>query len=379
MDGEKGALQLVSVEENQLSSSRYFPIERKQALQGPVLERIRISLSSAGYPPNKATLPLNALPLDEKPTSAGYMSDPSLERPARSPFEMTTGETEMNIVTLSDHTAKQAGQASARRDAEFKEACLRYNALLVVRVQEAARLSTLRRAAWGDHRYFLWLLRWIPCIAHELTKRPKHPVPTEAGRDEIIWNIGRKGEQKVLSHLSQQLDESWTLICGYRNAKGEVDQLLVGPAGIVAIEIKYLNGHVSCDGDRWWRDKYDSYHNMVEKAIPIADKRGRGPSRQVNDVVDLLECRLRKHSKGLPRILRAVVLSHDKSELRVIRNPTVDIISTLDCWDLGGLRKTPVFSADRVQSIVDTICREHQSFESSVRRTTPAAGFKERI
>ena len=74
-----------------------------------------------------------------------------------------------------------------------------------------------------------------------------------------------------MSHLARLFDDRWTLVGGYRNAKGELDQLLVGPNGLMAIEIKFINGRVSCDGDRWWRDKYDRYGNLVERALPIVD------------------------------------------------------------------------------------------------------------
>jgi hypothetical protein len=102
-----------------------------------------------------------------------------------------------------------------------------------------------RRQAWEQQRYLLWLLRWGPCIGHQLTPRPRHPVRSEADRDEIVWRKGSEGEQKVVARLSRLLDDRWTLIGGYRNAKGEVDQLLVGPGGIVAIEVKFVNGRVS--------------------------------------------------------------------------------------------------------------------------------------
>lgn len=260
------------------------------------------------------------------------------------------------------------------RDAEFKEACSRYDALLAARSQESARLSALRHAAWNEKRYFVWLLRWLPSISHRLVKSQSHPVRRNAGRDEIMWNIGGEGEQKVRSWLSERLDQSWTLICGYRNAKGEADQLLVGPVGIVAIEIKNVNGRVSCDRDRWWRDKTDKYGNVVEHSIPIADKGGRGPSRQVNDVADLLECQLRKHGLRLPRIIRVVILAHDKSRLGIIRNSAVDIVNTLNHWDLGRLHSVTALSSDQVQRVVDSICREHQLFDNGMRKPNSPAG-----
>ncbi len=59
-----------------------------------------------------------------------------------------------------------------------------------------------------------------------------------------------------------------------------------GPEGIAAIEIKHLNGVIHCRRDRWRRDKYDNYGNMVERGVAIQDRGGRSPSRQVNEVAD---------------------------------------------------------------------------------------------
>ena len=156
----------------------------------------------------------------------------------------------MHILTLSDHAADQARKAGEQREANHQQACSRYNSLMTARVQETAQLAAVRRAAWEQRRYLTWLLRWLPCFIYAFSPKPLHPRPQEAGRDEIIWNKGSEGEQKVARHLSRLLDDRWTLIAGYRNAKGELDQLLVGPGGLLAIEVKFVNGRVSCQGDR---------------------------------------------------------------------------------------------------------------------------------
>jgi hypothetical protein len=83
-----------------------------------------------------------------------------------------------------------------------------------------------------------------------------------AGREEIVWASGNQGERRVSEFLSSQLSGDWVLISGYKNSKGEIDQILLGPRGIFAIEIKFLNGVIHCDGDLWQRDKYDKYGNL---------------------------------------------------------------------------------------------------------------------
>ena len=52
---------------------------------------------------------------------------------------------------------------------------------------------------------------------------------------------GIEGEQLVASGLGRVLDDEWTLIRGYRNRRGEIDHLLLGPRGLIAIEGKHRN------------------------------------------------------------------------------------------------------------------------------------------
>ena len=60
----------------------------------------------------------------------------------------------------------------------------------------------------------------------------------------------------MATELGRALDDDWTLLRGYRNRRGEIDQLLLGPRGLFAIEVKNLNATVTVDGDRWRADKY---------------------------------------------------------------------------------------------------------------------------
>lgn len=171
---------------------------------------------------------------------------------------------------------------------------------------------------------------------------------------------GRKGEQKVAAHLGQLSDE-WALVSGYRNAKGEIDQVLIGPRGVFAIEIKFINGVVYCNGDRWWSDKYDRYGNMVETGRPIADKRGRGPSKQLNDAADLLQGFLAKRC-DVSRVHRVVVLSHESSGLGNLKNITVDAVATIDSFDLERLfaRSSIRLDTHAVDRILKAIQKDHE-------------------
>src|SRR3984893_5515191 len=112
---------------------------------------------------------------------------------------------------------------------------------------------------------------------------PKNASPSTAHTDtaEKI-GAGIAGEQLVATELGRALDDEWTLLRGYRNRRGEIDHLLLGPRGLFAIEVKNLNATVHVDGDRWRADKYDNYGNLVEQRA-ITDARGRSPRGQLNE------------------------------------------------------------------------------------------------
>lgn len=154
-----------------------------------------------------------------------------------------------------------------------------------------------------------------------------------------------KAKSACGDHLSRLLGDEWTLIMGYKNPKGEVDQILVGPSGVFALEIKFINGTVHCDGDRWWRDKCDRYGNLVETNVPIADKRGRGPSRQLNEAEDSLQQFLSRRI-GEGRVRRAVVLSHDASRIGTVLDVRVDLVTTLATWDVRSFVGAPTVLDD---------------------------------
>jgi hypothetical protein len=133
---------------------------------------------------------------------------------------------------------------------------------------------------------------------------------------------GIMGENSVVHYLHNQLGSEWTAIKGFQSRKGEADLIAVGPHGIAVIEIKSLNGAFSCNGDAWWRDKYDNYGNVVQHNVPIADKGGRSPSKQVNDVADEVVNVLGRSGVQVP-VARLVILAHAKSHYGNFSNVTV--------------------------------------------------------
>jgi hypothetical protein len=145
---------------------------------------------------------------------------------------------------------------------------------------------------------------------------------------------GIAGEQLVATELGRALDDDWTLLRGYRNRRGEIDQLLLGPRGLFAIEVKNLNATVHVDGDRWRADKYDNYGNLVEQR-PIADRMGRSPSVQLNEPADDLERFLAE--RGQPAGWSSS-LTGGPGSARGGTRPERPAPRPVTCWPLSGAR-----------------------------------------
>lgn len=265
----------------------------------------------------------------------------------------------MKQIVLSDHANDQAQLAKKQREDEFRAAMERHDELLAERQSRIDEAKARSSEAWKEKRTLpaigFRLLAWW----RSMTGRPRRPAIRQPSQEETVWQAGNQGENLVADHLAKRLGEDWTLVSGYKNSKGEIDQVLIGPSGLTTIEIKYVNGSVSVEGDSWFRDKYDNYGNLVESRIPIADRRGRSPSRQLNEATEKLVSHASKRLPGL-RATPIVVLAHPKSEIESVVSATA-IPVTLDTWDLEqtlGTRSNPL-QAQQQAELIEILWRDH--------------------
>jgi hypothetical protein len=268
----------------------------------------------------------------------------------------------VRVVELSNHPGDMLSDAARRRRGAERRVLSVYEDELVryrARVQ-AARVS--RDRARAGHRWWAWL-RLSVAAWRDQRRIPRPPVPAaghapygSSDHEERI-RAGIAGENLVAAELGRRLDDSWTLFRGYRNRRGEIDDLLLGPRGLFAIEVKNLNATVHMDGDRWRADKYDRYGNLVEQRV-IADRLGRSPSVQLNEPADELARFLA--GRGHPvTVQRAVILAHARSRLGTVRNPAV-LAGTSAGYALD-LVEASASRLDRGQcaAIADLIQRDH--------------------
>ncbi len=234
----------------------------------------------------------------------------------------------MHTVELSNHPGDMLGHAERQRLAAEKHALSVYEDALI---RYRARVQTAwvkRDRARAQHRWWAWLRL---AVAGWKEKRgvPRPPIPAAGHTDtEEKLLAGIAGEQRVAVELGRALDDEWTLLRGYRNRRGEIDHLLLGPRGLFAIEVKNLNATGHVDGDRWRADKYDNYGNLVEQRT-IADRTGRSPSAQLNEPADDLERFLRERGQPVA-IQRVVILAHRRSRIGTARNLTVRVVTSPD-------------------------------------------------
>jgi hypothetical protein len=285
----------------------------------------------------------------------------------------------MQVLELSDHPGAMLRETRKRRAADAEHERLRFEGALAQHHERVSCAVQERDRARAERHWRAWL-RGIFAVRRERRQAPAAPRPVMLSSDqEGILTAGVEGELLVAASLGRALGDEWTLVRGYRNSRGEIDHLLVGPRGLFAIEGKHRNAMVHCAGDRWWFTKYDKYGNVVGRG-DMTDRRGRSPSVQLNEPASQLENFLR--ARGHPvAIQRVVLLTHPRSQLGNCTSPTVHITTSTDqvIKLLNGSQMA--ITADERTQLERLIARDHRYHEKrrSYRGGTPAtAGLRER-
>lgn len=223
----------------------------------------------------------------------------------------------MLTVELSDHPGQLLTAETQRRGAAATQARSAHE-------KKMRALKKQRETARRQRKWWTYLLAALAISRHKRRRpRPVAVLPSDA---EEILRAGIAGEQLIARELSGALNDDWTLLRGYRNARGEIDHLLLGPRGLFAIEVKSLNATVHVNADTWLADKYDRYGNHVDQ-YPIADRGGRSPSEQLNQSADALASFLYNRGQAVP-VRRVVALAHERSRLGRHTHLTVHVAVT---------------------------------------------------
>jgi hypothetical protein len=277
----------------------------------------------------------------------------------------------MHIVELSNHPGDMLHDAALRRQAAGKRARSRHDDALIRHEAGVQTIRVKRDRARQHHQWWAWL-RLAFAVWAEKRRAPRPPNPgTEPTDTEERIRAGIAGEQLVAAELGRALSDDWILLHGYRNRRGEIDHLLLGPRGLFALEVKNVNATVHVDGDDWRADKYDNYGNLVEQR-PITDRKGRSPSEQLNESAAELERFLHQRGHGV-QAQRVVVLTHRRSRLAPGSRPTVNVATTAtQVLNLVSESRQELDPRQRTE-LQRLIQRDHDFHEKTRRRPGPGA------
>jgi hypothetical protein len=271
----------------------------------------------------------------------------------------------MRIVELSNHPRALLREAAEQRRAQQAVLEARHQSALEAHRAEIARLDGERAPARAERRWWTWWkLRSALRRAKRDMPRPPSPAPGPSDREHALA-AGMEGESLVERYLAPVLDDRWTLLRGYRNRRGEIDHILLGPTRAIAIEVKHRNATVHCDGDEWWFEKFDRYGNLVEHGS-LADRGGRSPSQQLRQPLDELLKFLASRDAAI-EIVPVVYFSHERSQLGSYANLTVDVCTAPDHILTIARRESPVaeLSPQRLARVEELIVRDHRFHEAS--------------
>jgi hypothetical protein len=226
----------------------------------------------------------------------------------------------MRVEILSDHPGKLLNDATKRRLAK--------RAAAQTAVARVAELRKQRAVAFSSGRLFAWFRLWFAVAnAKKQVPPPSMAGSVPTGKEEAA-RAGKRAEDEVAAELGERLNDDWLLFRGYRNRKGEIDQVLVGPGGLVAIEVKNYNATVAIDGDVWNAVKVGNYGEVIGRRV-LEDARGRTPSVQLNEPADALAAFLKQFGQPVD-VERVVLLVHPKALVERHDHPTVVVGKSVD-------------------------------------------------
>lgn len=267
----------------------------------------------------------------------------------------------IKIIVLSSYAKDKALQARQQREDDYTVAAEQHRLAIETRQRESDERGHALAIAWRKREILGVIKAFMDCETLRKTPTLCSPLIRSASKEEILWANGHEGERMLDDFLQERLDNDWTLIAGCRNHKGEIDRILVGPMGVFAFEVKNHVGVIYCQGDRWWRDRFDHGGRILELGAPIKDRGGRSPSQQLNEPVDQLQIRLGRLMPG-GRIIRIVLFANEEARLGELSGIAVDVVSTLASLDLAQVLgiSTARLSSGKCESVCNSIVATHR-------------------
>lgn len=141
---------------------------------------------------------------------------------------------------------RRAGQFAAERFDERNRAWLRriWWALLVAALSAAVVPVAAAVLLDAPHMPFFWGLALGTGLTMALCLASSPPAHIEH------WRQGAEGERRTARILRPLIRDGWVLINDIQHRGGNIDHVLIGPAGVFVLETKNLHGRVSVVGDK---------------------------------------------------------------------------------------------------------------------------------
>lgn len=174
---------------------------------------------------------------------------------------MTPATTSPIPQTVSDMRERQAGQFADERFRQRKLAWLRriWWVFPLLAAFETGLFAAFGMVFQPHHMELFWGLgigtagAMVMCLGDA----PPHHIER--------WREGAEGEKATAKALRGLIKSGWTLLNDIDWGRGNIDHVLVGPAGVFVLETKKLRGICSVQHGtlsvRWREDPEDGYEN----------------------------------------------------------------------------------------------------------------------
>jgi hypothetical protein len=208
--------------------------------------------------------------------------------------------------------------------------------------------------------------RWWPQALRGVVKaEPRHPSLPAAPRSDAGTE---RAAVRLAARLAAILDDNWTLICNHCNSGGRLDHVLVGPHGVLALACTPLHGRIHCDGERWRRDKFDLYNNLVERDAPVPFE----PTGELYPASARLQQVLLGQT-SIRQVVTGLVFTHHAATLGNIRHGILNLVTLLSELKSATLLQAMSGNPDHrtIDGVVEVIRHEHTRF---MRQAGPKRG-----
>jgi hypothetical protein len=132
-----------------------------------------------------------------------------------------------------------------------------------------------------------------------------------------VFNGGWQGEKQVANLLTQNLSDDYYLLNDLylQGGGGDIDHIVLAPAGVFVLETKNWSGNITVNGDEWHRDRNHAA--------------GSSPSNQVKRNTQKIR-NILDHSPNLRNLgiwVEGIVVIASKHAQLHLNNPTVPVLT----------------------------------------------------